>query len=110
MFELAWLARGEQARAQTDGQQEQALARDRVLLGVFYLAYNGWQIGDIVAHYELTRLQVFSLLQKLGWHRRTRPFAGRSGTHQSRIVICDCGVADQSSWPTGARWWGVSAT
>lgn len=66
VFELAKLARGEQARAQElTVKQEQALARDRVLLGVFYLAYNGWQIGDIVAHYELTRLQVFSLLRKL---------------------------------------------
>ena len=46
-------------------KQEQALAKDRVLLGVFYLAYNGWQIDDIVAKYEFTRSQVFSLLRKL---------------------------------------------
>ena len=50
VFELAKLARGEQARAQElTVKQEQALAKDRVLLGVFYLAYNGWQIDDIVA-------------------------------------------------------------
>jgi DNA-binding Xre family transcriptional regulator len=66
VFELAKLARGEQARAeQLTIRQEQALARDRVLLGVFYLAYNGWQIDDIVTKYEFTRPQVFSLLRKL---------------------------------------------
>lgn len=66
VFELAKLARGEQARAQElTVKQEQALAKDRVLLGVFYLAYNGWQIDDIVAKYEFTRSQVFSLLRKL---------------------------------------------
>ena len=66
LFELAKLARGEQVRAQQLSiKQEQALAKDRVLLGVFYLAYNGWQINDIVATYELTRVQVFSLLRKL---------------------------------------------
>lgn len=66
VFELAKLARGEQARAQQlTVKQEQALAKDRVLLGMFYLAYNGWQIDDIVAQYEFTRPQVFSLLRKL---------------------------------------------
>lgn len=66
IFELAKLARGEQARAQElTVKQEQALAKDRVLLGVFYLAYNGWQIDDIVAQYDLTRAQVFALLRKL---------------------------------------------
>ncbi len=66
VFELAKLARGEQIRAEElTVKQEQALAKDRILLGVFYLAYNGWQIDDIVTHYELTRPQVFSLLRKL---------------------------------------------
>jgi DNA-binding Xre family transcriptional regulator len=66
VFELAKLARGEQARAQElTVKQEQALAKDRVLLGVFYLAYNGWQIDDIVTQYDLTRPQVFALLRKL---------------------------------------------
>jgi len=66
VFELAKLARGEQVRAQQlTVKQEQALAKDRVLLGVFYLAYNGWQIDDIVAQYEFTRPQVFSFLRKL---------------------------------------------
>lgn len=66
LFELAKLARGEQARAgQLSVKQEAALAKDRVLLGVFYLAYNGWQIDDIVAKYEFTRPQIFSTLRKL---------------------------------------------
>lgn len=66
VFELAKLARGEQSKAeQLSVKQEQALAKDRVLLGVFYLAYNGWQIDDIVAQYDLTRPQVFSMLRKL---------------------------------------------
>ena len=62
VFELAKLARGEMARAgQLTVKQEQTLAKDRVLLGVFYLAYNGWQIDDIVATYDFTRPQVFTL-------------------------------------------------
>ena len=66
VFELAKLARGEMARAgQLTVKQEQTLAKDRVLLGVFYLAYNGWQIDDIVATYDFTRPQVFTLLHKL---------------------------------------------
>ncbi|MEQ1596003.1 MAG: helix-turn-helix transcriptional regulator [Casimicrobium sp.] len=66
VFELAKLSRGELSKAeQLSIKQEQALAKDRVLLGVFYLAYNGWQIDDIVAQYDLTRPQVFSLLRKL---------------------------------------------
>ena len=66
VFELAKLARGELARAgQLTVKQEQTLAKDRVLLGVFYLAYNGWQIDDIVAKFEFTRAQLFTLVHKL---------------------------------------------
>ena len=66
VFELARLARGEQARAQElTLRQEQMLAKDRALLGVFYLTYSGWQIDDIVAAYELTRAQAFSYLRRL---------------------------------------------
>ena len=66
VFELAKLSRGEQSKAaQLTVKQEQALAKDRVLLGVFYLAYNGWQIDDMVAKYDFTKPQIFSLLRKL---------------------------------------------
>ena len=45
VFKLAKLSRGEQAKsAQLTVKQEQALPKDRVLPGVFYLVYNGWQI------------------------------------------------------------------
>ena len=66
MFELTKPARRELARGgQLSVKQEQTLAKDRVLLGVFYLAYNGWQIDDIVATYDFKRPQVFTLLRKL---------------------------------------------
>ena len=66
VFELAKLGRGEQAKAeQLTVKQEHVLAKDRVLLGVFYLAYNGWQIDDMVAKYDLSKPQIFSLLRKL---------------------------------------------
>ena len=59
MFELTKPARRELARGgQLSVKQEQTLAKDRVLLGVFYLAYNGWQIEDIVATFDLTKPQV----------------------------------------------------
>ena len=46
-------------------KQEQALAKGPRAAGRVYLAYSGWQIDDIVAKYEFTRSQVFSLLRKL---------------------------------------------
>lgn len=68
--ELAKLARG--AAASIDEMtlaQEQALAADPRLLGVFYLLFNDWQPADIFANYMLTRAQIVQLafrLQRLG--------------------------------------------
>lgn len=69
-FELAKLARG--AQASVDAMtvaQEQALAGDSKLLGVFYLLFNDWQPDDIHARYTLSRAEVLRhvlRLEKLG--------------------------------------------
>lgn len=53
-FELARLARGrdDEVREMTEAQEE-ALARDAELLGVFYLLLSDWTVADILARYEL---------------------------------------------------------
>jgi DNA-binding Xre family transcriptional regulator len=69
-FELAKLARG--ASASVDAMtiaQEQALAQDSKLLGVFYLLFSDWQPDDIHARYMLSRAEVLRhvlRLEKLG--------------------------------------------
>ncbi|HEX8739135.1 MAG TPA: helix-turn-helix transcriptional regulator [Casimicrobiaceae bacterium] len=66
VFELARLARGRAAemREMTD-KQEQALAQDAELLGVFYLLLSEWTADEIVAHYELPRTLLVRLLVRL---------------------------------------------
>ena len=69
-FELAKIARG--ASASVDAMtiaQEQALAQDSRLLGVFYLLFNDWQPDDIHQRYMLSRAEVLRhvlRLEKLG--------------------------------------------
>jgi transcriptional regulator with XRE-family HTH domain len=65
-FELAKLARG--AASTTDEmtiEQEQVLAKDSKLLGVFYLVFNDWQPDDIHERYVLTRPELLKLLLRL---------------------------------------------
>jgi len=65
-FEVAKLARG--AAATIDEMtiaQEQALAADPKLLGVFYLAFNDWQLADILEGYQVTRAEALKLLLRL---------------------------------------------
>src|SRR5688500_12821834 len=65
-FELAKLARG--AAATTNEMtiaQEQVLAQDTKLLGVFYLVFNDWQPDDIYERYVLTRAELLRLLLRL---------------------------------------------
>jgi transcriptional regulator with XRE-family HTH domain len=65
-FELAKLARG--AAATIDEMtvaQEQALATDSKLLGVFYLVFNDWQMEDILVNYVLTKAETLKLLLRL---------------------------------------------
>lgn len=65
-FELARLARGRDAevREMTD-KQEEALARDATLLGVFYLLLSDWNAADILARYELSRPELTRHLVRL---------------------------------------------
>src|SRR5260221_7622086 len=69
-YELAKLARG--AAESVDEMslaQEQALASDSRLLGVFYLVFNQWQPDDILERYVLTRAETLRhvlRLEKLG--------------------------------------------
>jgi DNA-binding Xre family transcriptional regulator len=69
-FDLAKLARGASASVEAMTiAQEQALARDSKLLGVFYLLFNDWQPDDIHARYVLSRAEVLKhvlQLEKLG--------------------------------------------
>lgn len=66
VFELARLARGRDAevREMTE-KQEEALAQDAALLGVFYLLLSEWTAEDILAHYEMPRTSLVRLLAKL---------------------------------------------
>jgi DNA-binding Xre family transcriptional regulator len=69
-FELARLARG--ASADTDEmtiKQEEALAADPRLLGMFYLAFNDQTVEAILEAYDLTKpvcLKLLLQLEKLG--------------------------------------------
>ncbi len=69
-YELARLARGAQASVEAmTVAQEQVLAGDSRLLGVFYLLFNDWQPDDIHERYVLSRAEVLRhvlRLEKLG--------------------------------------------
>ena len=69
-FELAKLARGAASTVdEMSVAQEQELARDSKLLGVFYLVFNDSQPEDIHERYTLTRAEVLKhvlRLEKLG--------------------------------------------
>ena len=69
-FELAKLARGAAAAVEEMTlAQEEALARDPRLLGVFYLVFNDWQPADIHERYTLTHAEILRhvlRLEKLG--------------------------------------------
>lgn len=65
-FDLARLARG--ASADTDEmstQQEQALAADARLLGMFYLVFNEWTFDAILDTYEISKAECTRLLLQL---------------------------------------------
>jgi len=65
-FELALIARGEtMATNEMTLEQEQILADDLQLLGIFYLVRNNWQLADIVARYDLTEPACLRLLIRL---------------------------------------------
>lgn len=65
-FEVAKLARGATVAVdQMSVAQEAALAADPKLLGVFYLAFNDWQLDDILERYHLTRAEALRLLLRL---------------------------------------------
>jgi DNA-binding Xre family transcriptional regulator len=66
LFELARMARGEaDALRQMTLAQEELLASDRKLLGVFYLLRNNREVADIVRDYELSEPECIRLLVKL---------------------------------------------
>ncbi len=65
-FELARLARG--ASTETDqmtSRQEEALAADARLLGMFYLAFNDQTVEAILETYDVTRADCLKLLLEL---------------------------------------------
>ena len=65
-FELARLARG--SSAETDEmtlKQEEALAADPRLLGMFYLLFNDWKVEAILEAYVLSRADCTLLLSRL---------------------------------------------
>ena len=65
-FELAKLARGASTTTnEMTIEQEQILAKDSKLLGVFYLVFNEWQPNDIFDRYVLTKPELVKLLLRL---------------------------------------------
>jgi len=65
-FEVAKLSRGAAVTVdQMSVAQEEALATDPRLLGVFYLAFNDWQIADILERYQVSRPEALKLLLRL---------------------------------------------
>ena len=65
-FDLARLARG--ASADTDEmttQQEQALAGDARLLGLFYLVFNDWTVEEILETYNIGKADCTKLMLQL---------------------------------------------
>lgn len=66
LFELARLARGDaESVLEMTVAQEQVLADDRKLLGVFYLLLNNWTLAEMVATYELGEPECIRLLIRL---------------------------------------------
>lgn len=66
LYELARIARGEADTArELTLAQEEVLAADRRLLGVFWLVLNNWQLPDLLARYELSEPEAIRLLAKL---------------------------------------------
>lgn len=66
LYELARIARGESESAlEMTVAQEEVLAADRRLLGVFWLLLNNWQLPELLARYELTEPEAIRLLVKL---------------------------------------------
>lgn len=65
-FEVAKLSRGAAVAVERmTVAQEEALAADPRLLGLFYLAFNDWQLADILERYQLSRPEALKLLLKL---------------------------------------------
>ncbi len=65
-FELARIARGESMTTnEMTVAQEQILADDLQLLGLFYLVRNNWQLHDIVNYYEISEPECIRLLIRL---------------------------------------------
>ncbi len=65
-FELARLARGASAEVdEMSMRQEEALAADPRLLGIFYLVFNEAGVDDILATYEISKAECIKLLLKL---------------------------------------------
>ena len=65
-FDLARLARG--ASADTDEMttpQEQALADDARLMGLFYLVFNEWTVATILETYDINKAECTKLLLQL---------------------------------------------
>jgi len=65
-LELARLARGQQElKGELSESQEQALAEQPRLLGVFYLLLNQWQVKEIARQFEIAETELLQLLMKL---------------------------------------------
>jgi transcriptional regulator with XRE-family HTH domain len=65
-FELARLARGSSADTnEMTLKQEEALAADPRLLGLFYLLFNDWRLDAILEVYDLERAECTLLLAKM---------------------------------------------
>jgi DNA-binding Xre family transcriptional regulator len=66
LFEVTKVARNQSAHTQElTIPQEEALAADARLLGVFYLVLNDWNVPDILERYEIEKAEVIALLAKL---------------------------------------------
>ena len=104
-FELAKLARGAgDAPEEMTEPQENALAQEPRLMGVFYLLFNDWQPAQILTRYELTEAELTKLLVKLdrlrliellpankvklkvGRHLRLRPSGAIRAKHGQRTM------------------------
>lgn len=65
-LELARLARGQQElKAELSDLQEQALAGQPRLLGVFYLLLNQWQVPEIARQFDIVETELLQLLMNL---------------------------------------------
>jgi transcriptional regulator with XRE-family HTH domain len=104
-FELAKLARGAgDAPQEMTETQEQALAAEPQLMGIFYLLFNDWQPAQVLARYELgeaeltrwltalDRLQLIDLMPnnrvklKVSRHLRLKPSGAIRAKHGQRTM------------------------